>query len=578
MSASTALSAGLGHLRAARPEELLALAGRLTGQAGQVRRGAAELAGLAPAFAEWDGPAQREASGRHTEVFRLAGCLADGLDECGLALRNAAEGVRAAQRLADRAQDQARTAGAQLRDDGSVIAAGVPLDPAGEAARAAARLAAARTAERACADYRAALVGLAARLDTATTRYAARASRSVGTFVGTSDVSAPPADPDAAAVWFASLSEQERDRLVTSHPEWVGSCEGLPGWARDRANRILLGVLAATLLAEARTHRHGSIDPGDYWGPAFGPAGTPRRVAEVLAKLDGLRSVQQVLNQPDGRHRQLLHLDASGSVLTAAVTSGDLDTAGHIAVFVPGFQADVAGDLARYSREVEDAADLAGRLSRTHGDGRPVVGVTWLGYAAPALLEVLTPGRSVAGWGPARSGAPALGRLLGGLDAAGRSARPAAPPRLVVWGHSYGSVVTGLALRENSVPVSAAVAFGSPGMGVDAVSELHLPPGGLYVAEALDDVVAATSRFAADPGLMPGAVQLSVAAQVLPDGSVGRLSMGHEEYLVPGSTSQWNLAAVAAGTTDLIRTRPACPPRSLWSPPPPACERPLRIG
>ena len=249
----------------------------------------------------------------------------------------------------------------------------------------------------------------------------------------------PPDAPAAASAWFAALTGRERDWLISQRPDWVGPADGLPAWARDRANWIRLDQLTQQGAAELTALQEAELDSGER----------ARRLGEVRAIVDGLAAVRALLATDDGRTRQLLSLDLQGQVLTAAVTTGDLDGAGHIPIFVPGFQADVAGDLARYSALVESAADRADRLSRTDGDGRPVVGITWLGYAAPQVGQVLVPGRSVAGWGPANAGAPRLVQLLTGLDAAGRHGIPggragqAGPQR-----QQRGRIVSPRALRD----------------------------------------------------------------------------------------------------------------------------------
>lgn len=580
----------IGDVRRAQPDTLRQLATRLSGHAARLQTAAATASDLAEGRGPaWLGAASAAAAGRHTEIVAAARSVADGLDRCADAIRAAGEQAADAQRVLSQAERLARAGGAQLLDSGALVGPGSPLLASPEDGADVRRL-----AERARMDYEAALMTLRARLGAAARSAVSpppvlphlrvgdppAATLSVEAGPGQMNViPPPPAGPIAAGRWFAGLSDAERDEVIREHPQWVGPCDGLPAWARDRANRLLLESMARQAMAELTTVREQPSDADLPWRHVLRPLLPSTRASDLMAILEGLRAIKEVLAIDDGRRRQLLSVDASGTVLTAAITSGDLDAAGHAAVFVPGFQAEVAGDLATYSRSVEQAADLADRLSQAHGDARPVVGITWLGYAAPTVLAVLVPGRSVAGWGPANAGAPALDRLLAGLDAAGRLARPDEPPRLVLWGHSYGSLVTGLALRDATVPVDAAVVFGSPGLGVEQVSQLHLPPGQLYVEEALDDVVAATSRFAADPGQWREATQLSVAQRVLPDGSVGALSSGHEEYLAPGSTSQWNLAAVAAGTIDLVLRLPPCPAWSPLSPQaPPRCERPLRIG
>ena len=102
------------------------------------------------------------------------------------------------------------------------------------------------------------------------------------------------------------------------------------------------------------------------------------------------------------------------------------------------------------------------------------------------------------------------------------------------------------------------MAFGSPGLGVTDLAALHLPPGRVHVLETGDDVIADSGRFGRDPDRMPGADVLSTVATTLPDGTSGVASGGHSEYVKPGSTSAWNLAAVAAGTPHLLVRSPPC--------------------
>jgi uncharacterized protein YukE len=598
---TTRIAVSIGDIRRAHPPALREVASRLSSHAAILRDIATAATRLAPSADDWSGPASGSAGGRHTEIAVAAHTLGEGLQRCAQAIHAAAEQASDAARAVGHADRLAATVGARLRDDGVVV--GVSAVATGADAGTVDEVR--RIAERARGDYAATLLTLRSRLASTAARYAVSPDAGshpgvlgavtplglTGSFrlatwgkrvgpdltegLATNDgwpeitVFPPPDAPAAASAWFAALTGRERDWLISQRPDWVGPADGLPAWARDRANRIRLDQLTQQGAAELTALQEAELDSGER----------ARRLGEVRAIVDGLAAVRALLATDDGRTRQLLSLDLQGQVLTAAVTTGDLDGAGHIPIFVPGFQADVAGDLARYSALVVPAADRADRLSRTAGDGRPVVGITWLGYAAPQVGQVLVPGRSVAGWGPANAGAPRLVQLLTGLDAAGRTAYPEDPPRLVLWGHSYGSLVAGLALRDATVPVAAAVVFGSPGMGVNSVAQLRLPPQRLFVQEALDDVVAATSRFGADPGLWSDATQLSVGEHLLPDGSPGTVARGHEEYLTPGSTSQWNLAAVAAGRTDLVVGLPPCPP---WSPlsrkPPPVCERPLRIG
>ncbi len=62
--------------------------------------------------------------------------------------------------------------------------------------------------------------------------------------------------------------------------------------------------------------------------------------------------------------------------------------------------------------------------------------------------------------------------------------------------------------------------------------------------------------FGRDPSRLAGVDLLSTTAGPLPDGRAGLASSGHSQYLVPGTTSQWNVAAVVAGAPSVPASRP----------------------
>ena len=69
----------------------------------------------------------------------------------------------------------------------------------------------------------------------------------------------------------------------------------------------------------------------------------------------------------------------------------------------------------------------------------------------------------------------------------------------------------------------------------------------MHVLEADDDPVADLAWFGPDPDSMAGVDRLSTDAARLPDESEGEAAAGHSRYLAPGTTSQWNVAAVVVG-------------------------------
>ncbi len=248
-------------------------------------------------------------------------------------------------------------------------------------------------------------------------------------------VLAPPAGPDPAAVarWWAALPADAQLTLVATAAGTVGSMDGVPAWARDRANR--------------HTLRQAIEDPradDDL-------RATARVVARVLAVEDDA-----------GRRAQLYLLDLAGD--RVAVAFGDLDSADAVALVIPGVGTSPADDLGAVSADARDLGAAVGRADPVLA----VATVAWLGYRTPH-----TPRSTLTRRAGARGGA-ALDTALDGLAAARGSAGSPAP-RTTLIGHSYGTVVLDEAAdRPGRLAADAIVLLGSPGMEDDAAS-LEVP-------------------------------------------------------------------------------------------------------
>ncbi len=355
----------------------------------------------------------------------------------------------------------------------------------------------------------------------------------------------PPAggSPAANNAWWDSLTPAQRTALLARHPDWLGGTDGLPAAVRDRANRARLpGELARAqddlAVAAAARARLGTGTSTDR-SADLAMSGW---FEEALARRDALTAIQRVLER-DGR--TLLVLDPHGEMVKAAVAVGDVDTADHVAVDVPGMTTTVQRSLAGKD---DQAALLAGHVqdqlwAAGRGDETVAV-VSWLGYEAPQWSELnddadysdtaASPVTAVQGSGP-------LASFLNGIDAARTD-----DPHLTTNAHSYGTTTTGLALQRGT-GVDDAVFFGSPGLGTSRVEDLGLPDGHVYVEEAPGDLVADLGRFGLDPNTLDGVTGLSVEAGRSPDGVESSGSTGHSEYEVDGSMAQHNQAAVIAG-------------------------------
>ncbi|MFI1068038.1 MULTISPECIES: alpha/beta hydrolase [Streptomyces] len=298
------------------------------------------------------------------------------------------------------------------------------------------------------------------------------------------------AAPREVAAFFAGLDDTARRRLLRSHPLVVGNLEGAPLPLRYEANRI---ALAAT--GEAR---YASLAAPDRQILAFDPRGRGQ-VAEVF---------------------------------------GDLERAEHVAVIVPGSDNDAAtydaprkpytgpAGMARALREAAGTAPATGKGTPTGG---PVAVVAWIGYTTPVGV-----GLDAADGRLARAGAARLARFTAGLDAVGA-------PDPVLFCHSYGSVVCGLAARHTDA--SDIVAFGSPGMRAETASALRTGAR-VWAARGPSDWIADVPNveFA---GIGHGADPVSEAfgARRVPAADV----QGHTGYFMPGTQSLAAFAAIANG-------------------------------
>ncbi|WP_245865799.1 alpha/beta hydrolase [Rhodococcoides kyotonense] len=332
-----------------------------------------------------------------------------------------------------------------------------------------------------------------------------------------------------AAFWDASTQAQ-RTALLVQRPDLLGGLDGIPAQIRDAANRRVLTLERTRLqgvAVELRKRLDDNIFGGMFDNADAGLAQTEKR----LAALD---AISETLAQGD---RQLLVLDNhSADDTLAAIAVGNVDTATHVAVFVPGLDSDVQGDMRRYDGDMDSLKELV-QQSVPKEDGVAVV--TWMDYAAPHTgWSLLDPNRSVVGATAAVTGAARLSVFLDGLDASRRT-----DPHLSLLGHSYGSLTAAHAVRDaEATGVDELVAVGSPGLGVGTVHELSVPAGHVFVGEARNDVVADLGAFGTDPSELDG-------VRTLPTAAAGDLRApdGHGQYFAEGTTTQDAIARVVAG-------------------------------
>nr|WP_157528545.1 alpha/beta hydrolase [Kibdelosporangium sp. MJ126-NF4] len=346
----------------------------------------------------------------------------------------------------------------------------------------------------------------------------------------------PPAggSPFDNAGWWDALSDAEKQRIIKEHPEWIGNLDGVPAAARDAANRARLPGERAAIQKqldelEARLRELSLPEHTEYM--------------KIKAKLASIDAISGILSKSN--ERQLLLLDMSGDRAKAAIGTGNIDTADHVAVYTPGMNSTVNGNLEGYVRDANQLRVLAEQEMKKVGNGATVAAVAWLGYEPPSGGE--NP-QDLLGEGLARDGANRLAPFLNGIDASRDK-----DPHLTALGHSYGSLTTGLALQQKT-GVDEAIVFGSPGLGTSDPAKIQVTPGHLYNIEADEDFVADLGHPAghgADPSLLP-IPQLSTHDAMTPDGRPLKASIGHSQYTWGDTTSQYNMAMIVAGMNDRV--------------------------
>jgi hypothetical protein len=295
------------------------------------------------------------------------------------------------------------------------------------------------------------------------------------------DLQAHHADPVAVAAFFKGLDPAVAATLARRHPELVGNLDGAPIALRYTAN-------AEAIRREIARLRAAGVSDSD---------GRLRKLLDF-----------------DDPNRHFLLFDPAGDGRAAEVF-GDLTAARHVAVVVPGMNNDLdnftGGDAAR----VHDQASLY--------DPDQVATIQWLGYDTPEGATALSDGA-------AKPGAEALPQFIDGIRAQ-RNERL----HWTVIGHSYGSLVTGMAESQQGLDVDETVLIGSPGVGVDHASDLG--DGNVWVGLAAWDPVGYSGWFGPNPH------DKGFGATRFQTGDIS----GHSSYFNEGSESLRNIGLITAG-------------------------------
>lgn len=330
--------------------------------------------------------------------------------------------------------------------------------------------------------------------------------------------------PVRVNVWWTSLSPAAQSMYLATEPRLIGGLDGIPSSVRDMANRSRLDRELARLTAER-----------DALNYAERTSSWTQQSEELDRRINAIATVRRVLKRPD---RLLLNCDLTGPEVLAAVAVGNPDYADRIGVLVGGKGTTVEGALAKTDTSAQLLRARAGMVGGYLE--REVVVIGWLGYAAPpTLADAASPTF-------AQDGQAALRSFTQGLAAARPSGATAAT--VTVGGHSYGALPVTLATQLPGSQVDNVVTYGGPGIAKTLPDDVSR-----YWMANSDDLIRGVVRsgwYKYQPSTDDDWVELSTDA-VQVDG-VGLVEGNDHNYLVDGTSTQHNLAAVIAGRPDKV--------------------------
>lgn len=317
---------------------------------------------------------------------------------------------------------------------------------------------------------------------------------------GESGVTIPAAGTDARRVfgWWRGLSPDQQQRLISQEPWKIGRLNGVPAWARDKANRIVLQKNKAWL--EWRKNQLKKLQKGEDIGPNQPSLGEAMwEIEDINRKLAGIEALEKKLRAIEGMPEPKLHgksnvfllgYDSQGDLAGHAIVSiGDPNLADNVVTYVPGF-----GNQLTSIGGLIDRASILAHQADTLGHGK-TASIVWLGYDPPQVTNA--PRAATDGLAET-----AVGPLNGFMDGIREARYPGTAPHTTMLGHSYGSLAVGKAAayahEHGSSLADDVVLVGSPGPGVGHAKDLG-DPNHVWVGEAKNDPIADLPRFGGDP-------------------------------------------------------------------------------
>ena len=362
--------------------------------------------------------------------------------------------------------------------------------------------------------------------------------------------------PEQVKAWWETLTPEQQEQAIADYPQLVGWLDGVPASDRDTANRISLDRDLANLhsrdttLAGREAYLKSMADQGriaEVYPDAGNPVGSMfvelQKIEDerkaIAADMVGPNDILKRMNDPNQRPVFLLGYDPADDG-KAIVAVGNPDTADNVVTYVPGTMADlngVNGDIHRADIMANDAAELA--------PDKQTSAILWLGYDAPDWFN------NAGSASYAEGAATDLQGFESGLRATHEGADPA---HNTIIGHSYGTTTVGYAARDGHLAVDDVIFVGSPGVGVNSASDLHIDggAGNVWASTAANDVIRLTGiddnmRFGENPAGEGFGGRVFTSA----DGSFSPVAT-HSEYWDQGNPSRSNIALIVTGQTSEV--------------------------
>lgn len=358
----------------------------------------------------------------------------------------------------------------------------------------------------------------------------------------------PTTSPEDVKRWWDSLSQQEKDQLLASHPPELGNLNGIDTISRDTVNQAVMND-DISRVENAAGQNHVSVDQVTQHPELYGlsPSAVTRYNNAVKTKA-GLST-----DSDGGKNPVFLQTydpEAFEGRGREAIAIGNPDTADNTTVLVPGTGSSVRDGYLTH----RDGLNVYNETQRAD-PGKSNSVLVWMGYHAPD--SALDP----------QIGQTTLARNGGGLLAGDVNALAVThggdPSHVTVMGHSYGSTTVADAAAGSGMHANDIVLVGCPGTDLaHSAGDFHLPEGGhVYVGAASTDPI---THLGGIQGHMPGTgVTIGLGSDPAVEGYGSTRFKAeapgltfplkdHSSYFTPGNESLFSIGDIASGHGDAL--------------------------